>query len=121
MATGFGYDAAVRARQAEVLLRGAAPRPRHPASRRGRARPRLAACGRDDAYYERGVKPWDIAAGDLIARRAGLVVRELAATEHDPAGMLVAPPALVEELHACRGLSRRGELDSGRSAAVAER
>ena len=32
------------------------------------------ACGRLDAYYEWGTKPWDHAAGALIAREAGAVV-----------------------------------------------
>ena len=29
------------------------------------------ACGRADAYFEAGVKPWDIAAGVLLVREAG--------------------------------------------------
>ena len=29
------------------------------------------ACGRSDAYFEAGVKPWDIAAGVLLVREAG--------------------------------------------------
>ncbi len=29
------------------------------------------ACGRVDAYYEAGLNPWDVAAGELIAREAG--------------------------------------------------
>ena len=29
------------------------------------------ACGRADAYFEAGVKPWDIAAGLLLVREAG--------------------------------------------------
>jgi myo-inositol-1(or 4)-monophosphatase len=28
-------------------------------------------CGRLDAYYERDIKPWDMAAGLLIAQEAG--------------------------------------------------
>ena len=32
------------------------------------------ACGRVDAYYERGAKPWDLAAGELIAQEAGAMV-----------------------------------------------
>jgi myo-inositol-1(or 4)-monophosphatase len=35
------------------------------------------ACGRVDAYYERGVSWWDIAAGSLIAAEAGAVVLSL--------------------------------------------
>jgi hypothetical protein len=34
----------------------------------------------------------------LIASRAGLEVRELVATEEDPAGVIAAPVGLVEEL-----------------------
>ena len=56
------------------------------------------ACGRYDAYYERGVHRWDVAAGSLIARRAGLEVREMRATGGDPAGVVVAPAALIDEL-----------------------
>ena len=32
------------------------------------------ACGRLDAYYERGLAPWDLAAGGLVATEAGAVV-----------------------------------------------
>ena len=62
----------VRARQAEVLTR-VLPRVRD-IRRAGAAALDLAwcACGRYDAYWERGVKPWDVAAGGLIAARAGL-------------------------------------------------
>ena len=57
------------------------------------------AAGRYDAYYERGVKPWDIAAGALLCARAGLEVHELPAGDGAAApGMLVAPPALAGEL-----------------------
>ena len=56
------------------------------------------ACGRYDAYYERGLKPWDSAAGSLIAARAGLELRQLEGADEDPEGLLVAPPELVDEL-----------------------
>jgi myo-inositol-1(or 4)-monophosphatase len=102
VATGFGYDAAVRARQADVL-REVLPRVRD-IRRVGAAALDLAwcACGRFDAYYERGVHTWDIAAGALIAERAGLVVRELpeASDANDPYGIVAAPAALMDELHA---------------------
>ena len=39
-----------------------------------------------------------MAAGSLIAQRAGLAVRELAATDEDAAGIVVAPPGLIDEL-----------------------
>jgi myo-inositol-1(or 4)-monophosphatase len=98
VATGFGYDSAVRARQAEVLT-AVLPRIRD-IRRAGAAALDLSwcACGRYDAYYERGLHAWDIAAGGLIASRAGLEVRELAATEKDPAGIMAAPVGMVEEL-----------------------
>jgi myo-inositol-1(or 4)-monophosphatase len=99
VATGFGYEAGVRARQADVLVRVL---PRVADIRRvGAAALDLAwcACGRVDAYYERGLHPWDMAAGALIAVRAGLEVRELTAVGPDPAGVLAAPPALVDELY----------------------
>ena len=98
VATGFGYDPKVRARQAEVLTR-VLPRVRD-IRRVGAAALDLCwcACGRYDAFYERGLNPWDVAAGGLIAARSGLAVRDLVANGDDRAGTLVAPPALVDEL-----------------------
>ena len=49
-----------------------------------------AAAGRYDAYYERGVKHWDVAAGALICARAGLAVHELPPAPPADAGLLVA-------------------------------
>jgi myo-inositol-1(or 4)-monophosphatase len=99
VATGFGYDSSVRARQAAVVAR-VLPRARD-IRRFGSAALDLAwcACGRWDAYYERGVEPWDVAAGALLAGRAGLVVRDLPATDQDPPGLVVAPGAIIEELY----------------------
>jgi myo-inositol-1(or 4)-monophosphatase len=98
VATGFGYDAGVRERQAAVVSR-LLPRVRD-IRRVGAAALDLVwcACGRFDAYYERGVQPWDIAAGRLIALRSGLEVRELPATDQDAAGILVAPAAIADDL-----------------------
>jgi myo-inositol-1(or 4)-monophosphatase len=98
VATGFGYDADVRERQGAVVSR-ILPRARD-IRRFGAAALDLAwcACGRFDAYYERGVKPWDVAAGELICRRAGLAVRRLEAVGPDPAGLVVAPGEIIEEL-----------------------
>jgi myo-inositol-1(or 4)-monophosphatase len=56
------------------------------------------AAGRYDAYYERSVKAWDIAAGALICERAGLQVLELPAHENLPWGILVARPELAPPL-----------------------
>jgi myo-inositol-1(or 4)-monophosphatase len=100
IATGFAYDAAVRERQAAVIAR-LLPRARD-IRRAGAAAIDLCwcACGRVDAYFERGLQPWDRAAGALIAARAGLELRELPPADGWPAGLLAAPPAIVEELHA---------------------
>jgi myo-inositol-1(or 4)-monophosphatase len=99
VATGFGYDSRVRARQAAVVAR-VLPRARD-IRRFGAAAMDLAwcACGRWDAYYERGVHAWDVAAGTLIAGRAGLEVRDLPAGEDDPAGLVVAPAGIIDELY----------------------
>jgi myo-inositol-1(or 4)-monophosphatase len=98
VATGFAYDAKVRAAQAKVLAR-AVPRVRD-IRRFGSAALDLSwtAAGRYDAYFERTVKQWDIAAGALICERAGLRVLELPIHEDLPWGILVASPALAEPL-----------------------
>jgi myo-inositol-1(or 4)-monophosphatase len=98
VATGLAYDADVRRAQARVLER-VAPRVRD-IRRFGSAALDLAwtAAGRFDAYYERSVKQWDIAAGALICERAGLSIRELPEHENLPWGILAAPPALAGPL-----------------------
>jgi myo-inositol-1(or 4)-monophosphatase len=98
LATGFAYDARVRAAQAEVLTR-VLPKVRD-IRRCGSAALDLAwtAAGRYDAYFERSVKTWDIAAGTLVCEAAGLRVVELPEHEDLPWGILVAPPALCEPL-----------------------
>jgi len=98
VSTGFAYDAEVRAKQALVMER-VLPRVRD-IRRAGSAALDLAwlACGRYDAYYERGVNLWDYAAGGLIASRAGLTVRELAPADDGPAGLAAAAPALMDDL-----------------------
>jgi myo-inositol-1(or 4)-monophosphatase len=98
VATGFAYDARVRAAQGQVLAR-VIPRVRD-IRRFGSAALDLAwtAAGRYDAYFERTVKPWDIAAGTLLCEAAGLRVVELPEHGDLPWGILVAPPALCEPL-----------------------
>lgn len=98
VATGFAYDAAVRERQAAVVAR-LLPRVRD-VRRGGSAAIDLAwtALGRCDAYYERGVQPWDVAAGALACMRAGLELHALPARVGEPAGLLAASPALAGEL-----------------------
>ena len=98
VATGFAYDAPVRARQAEVITR-VLPRVRD-IRRMGAAALDLCwtACGRFDAFYERGLKPWDFAAGGLVAARAGLEVRWLDAVGVQPTGVIVTRSELMDEL-----------------------
>jgi myo-inositol-1(or 4)-monophosphatase len=73
-ATGFAYDPERRRRQAEVLA-AVLPRVRD-IRRMGAAASDLCsvACGRVDAYWERGLGAWDVAAGALVAKEAGATV-----------------------------------------------
>jgi myo-inositol-1(or 4)-monophosphatase len=98
VATGFGYEPRVREGQAAVVAR-LLPRVRD-IRRAGAAALDMAwaAAGRVDAFYERGVKPWDIAAGTLLCEAAGLAVRSLEPTDALPRGIVAAPPGLVEPL-----------------------
>jgi myo-inositol-1(or 4)-monophosphatase len=107
VATGFGYAVPERAAQAAVV---AALLPRVRDIRRlGAASLDLCflAAGRLDAYYERGLKPWDYAAGGLVAAEAGAVLSGLHGRA--PGGALYAAAApgvaaaffsLLEELSA---------------------
>ena len=98
--TGFAYEASVRESQAAVVAR-VLPVVRD-VRRMGSAALDLAwtAAGRYDAFYERGVQAWDIAAGSVLCACSGLVVRPLAARDAVPAGVVVAPPGLIDELEA---------------------
>ncbi len=99
VATGFGYEAGRRRVQGEVL--GALlPRVRD-IRRGGSAAVDLCsvASGTVDAYYERGVNLWDIAAGALIAVEAGARVTGLHGRPPGPAMTIAAAPPLLGELH----------------------
>jgi myo-inositol-1(or 4)-monophosphatase len=95
IATGFAYDADLRAAQAD-LLRRVLPRVRD-VRRAGSAALDLAwlAAGRLDGYYERGLKPWDWAGGRLLVAEAGGVVADM---DGEPAGLVAATPGLFERL-----------------------
>jgi len=69
--TGFSYDSVRRSRQAQVL-HGLIAQVRD-VRRVGAASLDLCsvAAGRLDLYYERGLNPWDHAAGGLVAAEAG--------------------------------------------------
>lgn len=106
VATGFGYEAAVRERQAAVAA-ALLPRVRD-LRRAGSAALDLAwtAAGRHDAYFERGVHEWDVAAGLPLCAAAGLAVHRLEPQDGQAAGVLVAAPAIADELLAL--VTRRG-------------
>ncbi|MSW45374.1 MAG: inositol monophosphatase [Actinobacteria bacterium] len=98
IATGFSYEPDRRRRQAAVLIE-ILPLVRD-IRRMGAASVDLCsvACGRVDAYYERGLQPWDHAAGALIAREAGALVSSLKGEEPDFEFCLAAPAALAAQL-----------------------
>lgn len=99
--TGFGYTTERRTEQAEVV-RQLIPRVRD-IRRMGSAATDLCmiAAGRLDAYYERGLQPWDYAAGALIAREAGaLVLGRDDSTLPGEAMLIAAPPGLARTLQA---------------------
>jgi myo-inositol-1(or 4)-monophosphatase len=98
VATGFGYAADVRARQAPIVA-ALLPEVRD-IRRAGAAALDLAwaAAGRLDGYYEFGVKPWDIAAGTLLCAASGLEIHTLTGDDVLPAGILVAGPAIAADL-----------------------
>jgi myo-inositol-1(or 4)-monophosphatase len=96
VATGFSYEPARRAAQADVI-RGLLPRARD-IRRAGAAALDLAwlAAGRLDAYFERGLHHWDWAAGRLLVEEAGGSIERL---DGEPAGMVAAAtPELLAEL-----------------------
>ncbi len=98
VATGFGYEAQWRAEQARVL---ALVLPKIRDIRRiGSAALDLCqvAAGRVDAYYEQGLKPWDLVAGQLIASEAGALVSGLAGAPAGPSLVLAAQPKLHQQL-----------------------
>lgn len=99
VATGFGYAAGRRQVQGDVL-RAVLPRVRD-IRRGGSAAVDLCsvASGTVDAYYERGVNLWDIAAGGLIAAEAGAEVTGLHGRPPSPSMTLAAPPPLLGDLH----------------------
>lgn len=100
VATGFSYEPERRIRQVGVLSQviGSVRDIR----RMGAASVDLCsvACGRVDAYYERGLQPWDHAAGALIATEAGAIVGNLSGGAPEFDFCLAAPPALFDDLRA---------------------
>jgi myo-inositol-1(or 4)-monophosphatase len=96
VATGFSYEPARRAQQAEVVAR-LLPLARD-IRRAGAAALDLAwvAAGRLDGFYESGLKRWDWAAGRLLVEEAGGATGWL---DGEPPGLVAAcTPELLDEL-----------------------
>ncbi|TAM68663.1 MAG: inositol monophosphatase [Microbacteriaceae bacterium] len=96
--TGFGYQPDQRTRQAEILtsIIGDVRDIR----RGGAAALDLCsvASGRLDAFFSACLKPWDHAAGALIAREAGAKVGGLGGAAEDETLTLAAVPSLFDTL-----------------------
>jgi fructose-1,6-bisphosphatase/inositol monophosphatase family enzyme len=58
------------------------------------------ACGRLDAFYEKGLKPWDYAAGALIAREAGADVLGAEQKLMQDRLVVASAPSLTTQLRA---------------------
>ena len=98
VATGFGYSAQRRQEQAAVVTALA-----------GQVRDfRRMGCatvdfcwlarGRLDAYYERGLNRWDVAAGALIAAEAGAIVTGLWGSSPHEETMVAAVPGIAASI-----------------------
>lgn len=98
--TGFGYQAEHRKAQSARLA--AIITEFRDIRRSGSAAIDLCAvaCGRLDAYFEDHLHPWDIAAGELIAREAGARSCDFTGGPARPEHIVVASPAVLEPLRA---------------------
>jgi myo-inositol-1(or 4)-monophosphatase len=96
--TGFAYAAATRGKQGEVVTR-LLPMVRD-IRRLGTASLDLCmvANGRTNAYFERTLSPWDHAAGAIIAREAGAVVKGFGDAAPSRDFILSAEPELAARL-----------------------
>jgi myo-inositol-1(or 4)-monophosphatase len=107
--TGFSYSPERRARQGAVVAH-LLPRARD-VRRIGAAALDLCwvACGRLDGFYEKGLQPWDLAAGVLIASEAGATVGDLDGGPASTAFTLAGSPAIFRDL---RSVLRDAGADS---------
>jgi myo-inositol-1(or 4)-monophosphatase len=113
--TGFGYDVERRRHAARVVAE-VLPEVRD-IRRIGSAALDLTAlaCGRLDAYYERGLGAWDLAAGGLVAREAGATVGGLRGQPAGPELVVAAGPGLYDDLQRLLG-PLRPDTDGEESA-----
>ena len=100
VATGFGYDASLRAWQG-AIVQTLLPEVRD-LRRGGSAALDLCfvASGRVDAYYERGCNAWDLSAGSVIVREAGGLATGLGGPEPIRDLVVAATPDLHPLLRA---------------------
>ena len=100
LATGFSYQADLRRAHMRRLQHVIGEV--RDIRRMGAAAPDLCyvAAGRVDAYFEEHLGPWDLAAGELVAREAGCLSGDLSGGPVRPAQVLVANPALFEPIRA---------------------
>ncbi|MET1044086.1 MAG: inositol monophosphatase family protein [Microbacteriaceae bacterium] len=98
IATGFGYSAERRAEQG-ALVSQLLPRVRD-IRRLGTASLDLCfvAAGRLNGYYERGLNPWDHAAGALVAAEAGARVSGWSGAAASSEFILAAEPSVAASL-----------------------
>jgi len=109
IATGFAYASEMRGIQGGIVAQ-LLPRVRD-IRRQGTASLDLAyvAAGRVNAYFERTLSPWDHAAGAIIAREAGAVVKGLGDSAPSRDFILAAEPvlaALIETELTALGVAR---------------
>lgn len=116
LATGFGYSVERRTEQAAIVSE-LIPQVRD-IRRMGSAANDLCslAAGRLDAYYERGLQPWDYAAAALIAREAGATIVGLDGGLPGEPMLIAAAPNLTTELHSAvsGAYSRLSQLKADR-------
>ena len=98
VSTGFSYQPARRIGQAQRLTRIIGEI--RDIRRLGAAAADLCfvAAGRIDAYFEEGLGPWDLAAGELIAREAGCISGDFQGGPVHPEQVLVANPLIFQAL-----------------------
>jgi myo-inositol-1(or 4)-monophosphatase len=130
LATGFAYDRQQRLDNNYAEFAWFTHRS-HGVRRAGAAAVDLAfvASGKVDAYWERGLAPWDLAAGMVLVEEAGGVVSGYDGSPADLASgrVVAAAPGLhgqvLAGLAACRPLAGSSygapELDAGRGAPIA--
>ena len=96
--TGFSYHAEERARQGRRVA-GLIAQVRD-VRRLGAAAPDLCfvADGRLDAYFEENLRPWDVAAGSLIAEEAGALVTDFTGGPAHTGQILASTPGIHQAM-----------------------